>query len=147
MTKLRVFEPTGKKCSWHDCNRSAMKYSGRHKIKGKTIHCVNHTQMKISGRVSHNHYDRDHYRQHLKPSCAMFKDTTFKSKYKEIKKFSEENGHNLDKRTICKYAFGCFEVDHINGDHNDNQPRNLQTLSRDAHKLKSYLNDDFNMYR
>jgi 5-methylcytosine-specific restriction endonuclease McrA len=36
-----------------------------------------------------------------------------------------------------------LDVDHINGDHEDNREENLQTLCANCHRLKSYLNKDY----
>lgn len=36
-----------------------------------------------------------------------------------------------------------LDVDHINGDHSDNREENLQTLCANCHRLKTYLNKDW----
>lgn len=36
-----------------------------------------------------------------------------------------------------------LDVDHINGDHSDNRRENLQTLCANCHRLKTYLNKDW----
>lgn len=36
-----------------------------------------------------------------------------------------------------------LDVDHINGDHSDHREENLQTLCSNCHRLKTYLNKDW----
>jgi 5-methylcytosine-specific restriction endonuclease McrA len=36
-----------------------------------------------------------------------------------------------------------LDVDHIDGNHNNNEPFNLQTLCANCHRLKTYLNRDY----
>jgi len=36
-----------------------------------------------------------------------------------------------------------LDVDHINGDHFDNTPTNLQTLCANCHRLKTYMNKEW----
>ena len=36
-----------------------------------------------------------------------------------------------------------LEVDHIDGNHNNNDPNNLQTLCANCHRLKTYTNRDW----
>ena len=36
-----------------------------------------------------------------------------------------------------------LDVDHIDGDHTNNDESNLQTLCANCHRLKTYLNKDF----
>ena len=36
-----------------------------------------------------------------------------------------------------------LDVDHINGDRSDNKESNLQTLCANCHRLKTYLNSDW----
>jgi hypothetical protein len=36
-----------------------------------------------------------------------------------------------------------FDVDHIDGNHSNNDPDNLQTLCSNCHRLKTYLNKDW----
>ena len=37
-----------------------------------------------------------------------------------------------------------LDVDHIDGDHKNNSPENLQTLCANCHRLKTFLNEDWN---
>ena len=36
-----------------------------------------------------------------------------------------------------------LDVDHINGKHDDNREENLQTLCANCHRLKTYVNKDW----
>lgn len=36
-----------------------------------------------------------------------------------------------------------LDVDHIDGNHKNNNPTNLQTLCANCHRLKTYLNEDW----
>lgn len=36
-----------------------------------------------------------------------------------------------------------LDVDHINGDHSDNREENLQTLCANCHRLKTFMNRDW----
>ena len=36
-----------------------------------------------------------------------------------------------------------LDVDHIDGDHGNNAPNNLQTLCSNCHRLKTWMNRDF----
>ncbi len=56
--------------------------------------------------------------------------------YKQYrKKYCEQCG--FIPLHICQ-----LDVDHIDGDHNNNSPDNLRTLCANCHRLKSYLNKD-----
>lgn len=55
---------------------------------------------------------------------------------------------NIDSRLGYKCTStivweGQLEVDHINGIHTDNRPENLQTLCRNCHGYKTYINEDW----
>ena len=36
-----------------------------------------------------------------------------------------------------------LDLDHIDGDHSNNEPENLQTLCANCHRLKTYNNKDY----
>jgi len=36
-----------------------------------------------------------------------------------------------------------LDIDHIDGDHTNEDPSNLQTLCANCHRYKTYLNKDF----
>jgi 5-methylcytosine-specific restriction endonuclease McrA len=54
--------------------------------------------------------------------------------------------HKKDKCERCGFVpeHDCqLDVDHINGDHSDNRPKNLQTLCANCHRLKTLENKDY----
>jgi hypothetical protein len=112
-------------------------------MKGIESLCLRHLMMLASNRISHHNYQRDHYREHMKPECALTvpedgSRPSVYNKYKLMKRsFPKEN-----KLIWLQYAFSSFNVDHINGVHTDNSPDNLQTLTLEMHSIKSQRNGD-----
>ena len=54
--------------------------------------------------------------------------------------------HKKDSCEVCGFvaANRCqLDVDHIDGNHGNNDPNNLQTLCSNCHRLKSYMNSDW----
>ena len=53
------------------------------------------------------------------------------------------------KKTSCEFCgflpvHTCqLDVDHIDGNHSNNEPSNLQTLCANCHRLKTFLNKDW----
>jgi hypothetical protein len=90
----------------------------------------------------------------MKSVCAISGDT-FKEKLQFTKKvladlnrFKFEKEKDMltriyQKRFAIKHTMGLFDVDHIDGNHYNNNPDNLQTLTKEAHKLKTMLCGDF----
>lgn len=81
---------------------------------------------------------------------------TFKPKRKKSTYCSVSCKDKLKKRPHLKFREGCcsfcgfvpihmcqLDVDHIDGDHNNNSPDNLQTLCANCHRLKTYLHKDW----
>ncbi|AUR99099.1 HNH nuclease [Vibrio phage 1.262.O._10N.286.51.A9] len=55
-------------------------------------------------------------------------------------------GFKEDKCIICGFIpkhICQLDVDHIDGNHNNNSPENLQTLCANCHRLKTQLNRDW----
>jgi HNH endonuclease len=56
---------------------------------------------------------------------------------------------NYQKSNCCNYCkfvpvwLGQLDLDHIDGDHFNNDPSNLQTLCANCHRLKTHLNQDY----
>lgn len=144
MVTLKAFIPTGKQCKWPGCCNRAVKV--KMPVEGKTIHCIKHQLMKLSGRVSHKNWKRDHYRQYMKPYC-VYTDTTWVKAYKDVRRMGMMMGVTLERREYIRRACQQFQVDHIDGNHNNNDPNNLQTLTHRAHKFKTDVMGDSNGYR
>ena len=59
-----------------------------------------------------------------------------------------ENGYRLHKKDRCEICNFVaihavqLDVDHIDGNHLNNDPRNLMTLCANCHRLKTQLNND-----
>jgi len=59
-----------------------------------------------------------------------------------------ENGYRLHKGDRCEFCGFIpihpvqLDVDHIDGDHTNNEMRNLQTLCANCHRLKTQMNND-----
>jgi hypothetical protein len=57
--------------------------------------------------------------------------------------------YSVHKKDFCeccgfKAIHPCqLDVDHIDGDHKNNEPDNLQTLCSNCHRLKTWLNKDW----
>jgi hypothetical protein len=65
------------------------------------------------------------------------KDGSYKNHTKD---YCENRDGRLDFK--CKYKnfyFGTLAVDHKNGDHQDNRPKNLQTLCHNCHAVKTQI--------
>lgn len=138
---LKAFILTGEPCRWPGCCREAVKTTLS--VNGKTIHCIKHQLRKYSGRVDHNNWKRDYYREYLKPQCELT-GITWQDQYKETVLVSKKLGKNLSRRELVRRTCQAFEVDHKDGDHQNSDPSNLQTLTKSAHKLKTDLTGDSN---
>jgi hypothetical protein len=144
MVTLKAFIPTGKQCKWPGCCNEAVKV--KFDIEGKRIHCIKHQLIKLSGRVSHKNWQRDHYREHMTSVCAIT-GTTWKQSYKEVQLMSKVLGVCLSRRETIRRTSQQFQVDHIDGEHRNNDPSNLQTLAHRAHKFKTDVMGDANPMR
>jgi hypothetical protein len=70
-----------------------------------------------------------------------------------VKQYQKENGHysrpytkhKTDVCAMCSFSseYPCqFDVDHIDGNHSNNDLSNLQTLCANCHRLKTLLNGE-----
>jgi 5-methylcytosine-specific restriction endonuclease McrA len=63
-----------------------------------------------------------------------------------------ENGYRTSKKDRCEYCgfvaihLSQLDVDHIDGNHKNNDPENLQTLCANCHRLKTHTNRDHDWY-
>lgn len=69
---------------------------------------------------------------------------------RRCKEYYKERKYLMYKKEFCAYCkfipvHPCqLDVDHIDGNHNNNDESNLQTLCANCHRLKSLVNKDFN---
>ena len=138
-----MFKPNGQQCNWPGCNRPAGKTTL--KVVSKSVHCLHHHLKKFSGCVGGYspinggrgiNWGRDHYREHLKPDPI---DYAHERKH-VIKYYPGLSWLETHYKTLK-----CFDVDHIDGNHDNNHPDNLQTLSKSEHIIKSMANGDLNL--
>lgn len=143
MVKLKAFKPNGKNCNWPGCSRKAVNTTLP--VKGNTIHCIRHNLIKHSGRVGPS-WRRDHYREHLKgitDKCGI----RWIDVYQEVIYTAKEYGYTLSKVEAVRRTSQSFDVDHHDGNHRNNHPSNLKTLTTFQHRLKSRLAGDHNPMR
>ena len=140
---LQAFKQTNKQCKWPDCEKIAVK--SKLNIIGKTMFCLHHQLIMLSGRVGPN-WERDIYREHLKPICEMSKKTWGQVR-EEVKAGFDVLGITPSRVELTRRTCQQFDVDHKDGDHTNNNPNNLQTLTKSMHKLKTDVMGDANPTR
>lgn len=75
---------------------------------------------------------------------ARFKCWAMYKKYEHSHKFPYRR-HKKDHCELCGFVAvykGQLDVDHIDGNHKNNDINNLQTLCANCHRLKTHLNKD-----
>src|ERR1017187_18222 len=86
-------------------------------------------------------------------ACCLLKVKDYKKKHKaEIREYKKSyvkrttyRVHKQGTCVSCNFVaiHACqLDVDHIDGNHSNNDPANLQTLCANCHRLKSFLNRD-----
>ena len=75
-------------------------------------------------------------------------ETQWKNSFHTYRKFRKNYCENIDGRlgfkcTTTIYWDGMLDVDHIDGNHNNNKSDNLQTLCKCCHAYKSNINEDW----
>ena len=69
------------------------------------------------------------------------------------RKYSQGRLGGYVKNTCCEHCgfvalHRCqLDIDHIDGNHNNNDPSNLQTLCSNCHRLKTWINKDYKSVR
>ena len=56
---------------------------------------------------------------------------------------ARKNHSKLSDKEFDEYWFGCLDVDHEDGDHNNNDPNNLFTKCKNEHQFKTMVNKDY----
>ncbi len=84
------------------------------------------------------------------PKCLcgnqLEKASWYKMGYRKTCTVCRKNKYGIKKNTFCEYCGfvalrSCqLDVDHIDGDHNNNDANNLQTLCANCHRLKTHTN-------
>ena len=68
----------------------------------------------------------------------------------KIKEKRRRSPYHLYRKNYCEHCnfkpmhISQLDVDHIDGDHFNNDPANLQTLCANCHRLKTHLSGDSN---
>lgn len=140
---MKAFLPTNKICQVESCCKPAVKT--KLPVNGKTLQCISHQLYQMSGRVGPN-WKRDCYRQHMKSYCEL-RDWHWSDEYKLVKKQVAKAGIKATRRQLIRWTTQMFDVDHIDGNHKNNHPSNLQTLYAPTHRLKSRYSGDHNPTR
>lgn len=113
-------------------------------VRGICVVCNKNPQKKVSG--------KNKYRS-ICSSCDKNLYSKESSSLKRLKRFQRDNrktrikrgGYRSHKKDYCeKCGFSSkyevqFDVDHIDGNHNNNEITNLQTLCSNCHRLKTFL--------
>jgi 5-methylcytosine-specific restriction endonuclease McrA len=72
---------------------------------------------------------------------------SFFKEYKDVPtgkiKYRRHKGSYCEKCGFIPEHKCQLDVDHIDGNHNNNNPENLQTLCANCHRLKTFLNKDY----
>ena len=119
------------KCTTPYCSRKTTKPRDK-RMNPYCAECRWKLDMKIVTNVP-----RDYHRMFIKPSKRELEDA-----YYEVDKYALKLGRSFSEQQRHQLAYCNFEVDHIDGNHKNNHPSNLQTLSLHGHKKKSIINKD-----
>ena len=114
-------------------------------IRGMCVRCNKHPQKKASG--------ANKYRP-LCSSCDKLLRRSATGKQKDADRIKTRDlelrrPYRKHVKSFCEHCgfipqHMCqLDVDHINGDKTDNSLSNLQTLCANCHRLKTYLNKDW----
>lgn len=104
-------------------------------IRGICVICNKNPQKKVS---SKNKY---------RAICSSCDDKLY-SKTRRTRERGSSKNYKNHKKLFCEFCgfiavHKCqLDVDHIDGNHENNDPLNLQTLCANCHRLKTYVNSD-----
>lgn len=110
-------------------------------IRGTCVCCLKYPQ-KATG--SKNKHGEKTYR----PLCSYCTKIAFEGLPSRLNFYGKGSykKHKLDQCQSCGFVAvnRCqLDVDHIDGNHNNNDVSNLQTLCANCHRLKTWLNKDW----
>ncbi len=121
----RKTEPSGVRGTCVRCNLNAQKkVAGKEKYRPLCSTCDDFLRRSPEGKQKDKLKTKAHVEEKKRPYR------------KYVKSFCEECG--FIPKHMCQ-----LDVDHIDGNHQNNDPSNLQTLCANCHRLKTYFNKDW----
>ena len=91
-----------------------------------------------------NAKERDEfYRQFKKEHCEIHPEGISNSGIPVCEQNEKELHSDLSDEEFSNYWKGCLEVDHEDGDHDNNDPSNLITKCSNNHHFKTMINEDY----
>lgn len=81
-----------------------------------------------------------------KPICSQCDKRRYGYKYKNRVQVKGYRKYKTNICSMCSFTsdYSCqFDVDHIDGNHQNDNVTNLQTLCANCHRLKTYINKDW----
>ena len=118
-------------------------------VKGICIHCGKNKQMSKGICRKGPNAGKKIYKNTCLP-CSLKADPE-KLKREQVRKNLRTRPwvfHKKDKCENCGFIplHPCqLDVDHIDGNHDNNDPSNYRTLCANCHRLKTYINKDWNI--
>lgn len=131
---LRVFHLKNMK------NPKLIKPEPRH-IRGVCVTCGKNPQKKISGKESYNaECTACNYKRYEKPETRLKRlEADSKRVIARNRSYRSVVGDQCEKCGFIPEHKCQLDVDHIDENHSNNNPSNLQTLCANCHRLKSHL--------
>lgn len=117
-------------------------------------HCSRENCSQINPQPLENFHKKSVSKDGLSPQCKHCKSNSEKKRYSNpaFKEYNSSRPHGkyykLHKKSACERCnfipehLCQLDVDHIDGDHSNSEPSNLQTLCANCHRLKTKLNGD-----
>lgn len=101
--------------------------------------CLKHyIQVKRSGRIG-KHYKRDPHLAYRTTKCAWCSTTLADIAHRINLARAIKGEPPLKGRSLVIESIKIFEVDHIDGNHYNNDPTNLQTMCPSCHDIKTHI--------
>jgi hypothetical protein len=125
-----IYRAKGKMCCVEGCNKSVTKYQGP----GQEDHCRQHQKNLMeyggTGKIGKAH---SHARERSCSCCGYTPE-------QDPAVISAANG---DAKVLNRLVRSLLEVDHLDGDHENNDPSNLETKCIKCHRIKTIVNEDY----